>query len=260
MTAKLFIVVSAVTFALAGPAYAAHPLITDDTGTQGKGKTQLEFIGEYRYDKEDGVTTNTLIFPTIPVLSYGMADTVDLVLGVPFERIETKQDGTTATESGISDASIQVKWRFYEKDGLSFAVKPGVTLPTGDENKGLGNGRVSYSMFFITTKKMTPWAFHFNVGYIRNEYKLRTDEDANRKDIWHISLASQVKVVKNLQAVANIGMERTPDKTSDTNPAFLLGGLIYSVTENLDVDFGVKGGLNRPETDRTYLAGITWRF
>jgi hypothetical protein len=249
-----------VLFALASEANAAHPLITDDTGTQGKGKAQLEIVGEYGHDKEDGVTTNSFVVPTMPVLSYGIANTADLVLSVSDQLIETNQDGVTSTEQGISDASIQVKWRFYEKDGLSFAVKPGVTLPTGDENKGLGNGRVSYNMFFITTKEMAPWSFHLNLGYIRNEYKLQADEDANGKDVWHVSLASQVEVVKNLKAVADIGMEKNSDKTSDTNPAFILGGFIYSITENFDVDFGVKGGLNKPETDISYLAGIAVRF
>lgn len=30
-----------------GTAFAAHPLITDDTGTQGQGKFQLEVNGEW---------------------------------------------------------------------------------------------------------------------------------------------------------------------------------------------------------------------
>ena len=241
-------------------AFAAHPLITDDTGTQGKGKTQLEFDAECDHDSEDGTTTDTLVFPTIPVLSYGISDTVDFVLGVPFERMEIKQAGGITTERGISDVSLQLKWRLYEKDGLSFAVKPGITLPTGDEDRGLGNGKASYSAFFITTKDMAPWAFHFNAGYIRNEYKLQTDEDADRKDIWHVSLASQVEIVKDLKVVANIGMERNSDKRSNIDPAFLLGGIIYSITENFDLDAGVKTGLNKPETDITYLAGVTKRF
>ncbi len=249
-----------VTLLTAGTAFAAHPLITDDTGTQGKGKAQLEFAGEYGHDNEDGSTTNTLVFPTIPVLSYGISETVDFVLGVPFESRELKLTGGTTTERGISDVSLQLKWRFYEKDGLSFAVKPGVTLPPGDEEQGFGNGRTSYSAFFITTKDMAPWAFHFNVGYIRNEYKLEADEDANRKEIWHVSLASQAEVVKDLKAVANIGMERNSDKRSNIAPAFSLGGIIYSITESFDLDAGVKAGLNKPETDITYLAGVTKRF
>ncbi|MDY0188586.1 MAG: hypothetical protein RBR16_11745, partial [Syntrophus sp. (in: bacteria)] len=40
-------------------AFAAIPLITDDTGTQGKGKFQLEVLGEYGYEKEEGVKENT---------------------------------------------------------------------------------------------------------------------------------------------------------------------------------------------------------
>jgi hypothetical protein len=98
------------------------------------------------------------------------------------------------------------------------------------------------------------------VGYARNEYKLQADEEANRKDIWHVSLSSQVEVVKGLNVVANIGMERNPEKASNTHPAFILGGVIYSVTENLDVDLGIKGGLNKPEMDYSLLAGVVWRL
>jgi hypothetical protein len=251
-----------VSLATAGTAFAAHPLITDDAGTLGKGNSQLEIVGEYGVDKEEGVTKKNFEVPTVPFLSYGLSDTIDLVFGLPYAsiRVEDPGAGTTNTVRGVTDASIELKARFYEKDGLSFAVKPGISLPTGDEEKGLGNGKVSYRTFLITTKEAAPWAFHFNLGYIRNEYKLPVDEDANRKDTWHVSLASQVEVIKDLKVVANIGMERNPDKTSETHPAFILGGLIYTITGNLDVDFGVKGALNRTETDITYLAGVTWRL
>lgn len=244
----------------AGTVFAAHPLITDDTGTQGKGKAQLEFIGEYGIDKEEGVTEKGYEVPTVPFLSYGITDSMDLVFGLPYASVRVEDAETTTAVRGATDMSIELKARIYEKDGLSFAVKPGISLPTGDEEKGLGNGKTSYSAFFITTKEAEPWAFHFNVGYARNEYKLPADEEANRKDIWHVSLASQVEVMKDLNLVANIGMEKNPDKTSDTHPAFILGGVIYSITENVDIDFGVKCGLNKPETDYSILAGITWRL
>jgi hypothetical protein len=90
---------------------------------------------------------------------------------------------------------------------------------------------------------------------MRNENKL--DE---RKDIWHISLASELKLIKDLRLVTNIGMERNPDRTSNKHPAFILGGFIYSIFENFDIDIGIKGGLNKQETDVTILAGIAWRF
>lgn len=246
-----------------GLAFAAHPLISDDTGTQGKGKFQLEVNSEFTYDKEtaDGVTTKVAGGEVAAAFSYGVTDNVDVVLGLPNQWKKVKEDGTVASdEHGISDVSLELKWRFYDRDGLSFAMKPGLTLPTGNENKGLGNGRDSYAFTFITTKEMDPLAFHLNLAYAHSEYKLQEDKEANRRDIWHVSLASEVEAVKNLRVVANIGMERNPDKTSNTHPAFILGGLIYSIFENFDIDFGIKGGLNKPETDYSILAGIAWRF
>jgi hypothetical protein len=238
---------------MAGAAFAAHPLITDDTGTQGKGKFQLEVNSEFDHEDEDG--TKEDIFEIAPVLSYGITDNVDLVIGVPYQSIRTREQSETFTESGISDTSFEVKWRFYEKDGLSFALKPGISLPTGDEDKGLGAGRAGYSIFIITTKEIEPWAFHLNLGYIRNENK--ADE---RKNLWHASLSGSVEAKKDLSLVANIGIERNADRNVNTHPAFILGGIIYSLSENLDIDFGLKAGLNKPERDYSVLAGLAWRF
>lgn len=251
-------------FATASVSNAAHPLITDDTGTQGRGKFQLEINGETTGDKEterDGDTGENIIkketgSEVASAFSYGALDTLDIIVGLPYQWRKTKEDGEVVSdEDGISDTSLEVKWMFHEKDGLSFALKPGITFPTGDDDKGLGTGRETYSLFFIASKEIEPWSFHFNTGYIRNENKID-----DRKDIWHVSLASEVEAVKNLKFVANTGMEKNPDKSSSTDPAFILGGLVYSVSETFDMDFGVKFGINKPETDRTLLAGVAIRF
>jgi hypothetical protein len=256
-----------------GTAFGAHPLITDDTGTQGKGKFQLEVNSEFNSEKERQYNADEdkreikkeTGGELATILSYGIIDNLDAVLGFPYQWKKTRIDGVVTTDpteqgDGISDLSLEAKWRFFEKDGLSFALKPGIRVPAGDENKGLGNGRVSYSLTFITTKEIKPWAFHLNLGHTRNEYKLQADKEANRKDIWHTSLAAEVEAVKDLKIVGNIGMERNPDKTSNTHPAFILGGLIYSISENISVDVGLKGGLNKPATDLTFLAGIAFKF
>jgi len=260
MLRELLLAAMMVVFSLAGTANAAHPLITDDSGTQGKGKIQLEFFGEYGFDRKDGITEKSLQAPTVPFLTYGLTDAADIVLGLSYNEVATEHAGGTSAIRGIGDATVELKTRFYEKNGLSFAVKPGITLPSGDDNKGLGNGRASYHIFFITSQDSQPWALHLNLGYIRNEYRIKGVKDANRVDIWHVSLATQVEVFNKLKAVANIGMERNPDKTSETHPAFILGGLIYSITGNIDVDAGIKFGLNKQETEISYLAGITWRI
>ncbi|RJQ44835.1 MAG: transporter [Nitrospiraceae bacterium] len=259
----LFFLIFTVCFSLFTVSYAAHPLITDDTGTQGKGKSQIEINSEYASDKErqDNVSTEDAGIEVSVIYSYGFTDNADVVLGMPYLWSKTKEDGETVSdEDGIGDTSIELKWRLFEKEGLSFALKPGITLPTGDEEKGLGNGRPSYALMFIATQEMEVLSLHMNLGYLRNEYKLEEDKSSNRKDLWYASLAAEKEVSENLSAVANVGMERNSDKNSKTQPAFILGGLIYSVSEDLDIDIGIKAGLNKPETDLAVLAGLAARF
>ncbi len=236
-----------------GTAYGAHPLITDDTGTQGKGRYQLELNGEYGYDKEEGIKTETLDIKTI--LSLGLIDNLDLVLTLPYQWIRIKEGEQIEDSKGVSDVSFEIKWRFYEREGLSVALKPGLTLPSGDDDKGLGSGKATYSLFLITTYEDSPWAFHFNAGYIRNNNAI--DE---RKDIWHLSLAGTYDIIDGLKIVGNVGMERNPDRDSGTDPAFFLAGLIYSISKDIDIDAGIKLGLNEAETDYTIAMGLTWRF
>ena len=236
-----------------GLVFGAHPLITDDAGTLGKGKFQLELNGKYDHTDKYGVTEKTTEIAT--ALGYGVTNNIDIVLGIPYQYTRTEDSDTANTEDGISDTSIDLKWRFYERNGFSIALKPGITFPTGDDQKGFGAGRVTYEAFLINTKEIGAWAFHLNLGYKRNENEV--DEE---KDIWHASFASEIEIAKNIKAVANIGIERNTDKASNTNPAFILGGLIYSVSESFDIDFGVKGGFNEAEPDYSILAGITLRF
>jgi hypothetical protein len=252
-----------VTHAFLTLSYAAHPLITDDAGTQGEGKFLFELNGQTSFDKTNSpddtganASAKSREMEIKTVLTYGVIDNVDAILTIPYQWKRTEVNDATASDvSGIADISVEVKWRFFEKDGLSLAIKPGITLPAGDKDKYLGTGRATGTLYFITTKDVDPWAFHLNLGYKRNENTV--DE---REDIWHASLAGEFKLMKNLKLVANIGAERNTDKSSDTNPAFLLGGFIYSIRENMDVDFGVKMGLNETEKDYTFLAGMALRF
>lgn len=243
----------------ASAAHAAHPLITDDAGTVGKGGVQLEINAELAYDKEtldDSTTEKSEVAEAALTVTYGLTDSLDFVVTAPYQWLSAHEnDELIAREKGISDMSLDLKWRFFEKDGWGLALKPGISLPTGNEEKGLGGGRTSYRLFFITTRELEPWAFHLNIGYIRNE-----NNGGDRSDLWHASAAAEVELVKDLKAVANIGIETNPASDSSTHPAFALGGLIYELSEKISLDAGVKFGLTKPEADVSYLAGVTIKF
>ncbi len=236
-----------------GNAMPYHPLITDDTGTQGKGRFQFELNGEYGHDREGGVSTDTLDIDA--TLTYGIIDNLDFAIGIPYQSVRINDDFSEIKEDGISDISIDMKWRFFEKDALSLALKPGITLPAGDEEKGFGSGKVTYGIFLILTEDLMPFGMHLNLGYRKNLNKL--DE---RTDIWHASIAGEYRVIERLKVVLNTGIETNPDKSSRTHPAFILGGMVYGISDIFDIDIGIKTGINKPETDTSLMAGITLRF
>lgn len=239
---------------IASVSHGAIPSITDDAGTVGKGGFQVEILGEHARDKEEGTKSRTL--DVSASFTYGILDTVDIVLAFPYLSWKvTDQDGVTGKERGISDLALEVKWRFFDRDGFSLAIKPGVTVPTGNEKKGLGAGRATYSMLFIASKEVKPWSFDANIGYIRNEN--RHDE---RRDLWSLAIGTSVEISKYFKLVANAGVETNPDKSSKTAPAWLLGGLIYSPHEKFNIGLGVSVGLTRPAPDVSVRGGITWSF
>jgi|GEM_PF-2347516 len=41
----------------------------------------------------------------------------------------------------------------------------------------------------------------------------------------------------------------TDDTFTDTPPAYILGGFIYEITKNIDLDVGYKHGFNKPAMD-----------
>ncbi|MEN8264411.1 MAG: transporter [Nitrospirota bacterium] len=230
-------------FLSSSPSFGAHPLITDDSGTVGAGKFQLELNGEY---SKDGTNSTTEIAATV---TGGIKDKLDIVFSAPYQFLRSRDESDNkTTEDGISDIAVELKWRLYEKEEFGLALKPGITFPSGDDDKGLGDGKPSYGLVFITTKEIDPVTLHMNIGFTKNRKELR--------DIWHYSLATEYEIRKNLLFVANIGVETNPEKESNTHPVFLLGGFIYSLNDNFDIDLGIKAGLNKAEPDYTVLAGL----
>ncbi len=232
--------------------YAAHPLVTEDTGTQGAGRHQIEVSADLARQNDAGVMTRTRLLST--TLTRGMTDSLDLAISLPYTRIRDDATPTTLTR-GSGDIAVIAKWRFYEKDGLSFGVKPVLTLPTGDETKGLGNGRSTIGINAIAMWEVGAFAWMTTVGATHNANKI----DA-RRHLWNVSTAIKIELHEHWAVAFDIGATRSPDKTETRHPAFGILGVIYSPNENLDLDVGFKKGLNKAEADHSVGVGLTWRF
>ena len=103
-------------------AYAAHPLISDDSGTQGAGNWQLEVNTDHTRTRDDGQTAWARQLNT--TLTRGVTDELDVAANLPLQR--NSASGEPA-QSGVADVTVQAKWRFYDnKQGWSLALRPAV--------------------------------------------------------------------------------------------------------------------------------------
>ncbi|OGI40860.1 MAG: hypothetical protein A2140_09225 [Candidatus Muproteobacteria bacterium RBG_16_62_13] len=206
----------------AAVSWAAHPLITEDTGTQGAGKRQLEATVDHERTLSNG--TRETSDQRKLVLSCGVKNPLDLIVAVPHNRLRI--DGSPAVK-GTGDLELAAKWRFFNNQGLSFALRPGVTAPTGDEDRGLGTGKSTSGLFAIMTHDTAPWAFHLHLG--RTDNRTVADE---RRQINHCSVAVARRFGDRLQLVADVSQETNPDKSSNTAIRSAVVGAIYSVSKN----------------------------
>ncbi len=243
------------------PLYAAHPLITDDTGTQGTGHVQIELNAECTENDEGSIEERGGRVDA--VISYGLSDRVDLVVGIPWMWYDIEDGGMSlGRDDGQGDLAVELKWRFfeYEDHGLSMAIKPSVCFPAGDDDKGFGNGKVTGGGTLIVSKEGVLGQMHANVGYTRSEYGFEGAAESMQSDIWHASFAAGINLTADMLLVGNIGVETAAEKGAAEDPAFFTGGLIYSLTDDVDIDAGVRWGLNAEESDRACLAGIAARW
>ncbi|MEI8186995.1 MAG: transporter [Chlorobiaceae bacterium] len=232
-------------------------MITDDTGTQGKGTCQLEV------DYSGGVTAEYPGQQIAATLTYGVIENVDVFVSLPYNWHTVVWEGSSLSAyDKIGDTVLGLKWRFFESkpSGLSFALKPGITFPSGNEALGFGTGKITEGLMLLATKKWQYGACHCNIGYSHYAFNMEQDNETLQHNLWHASIAAEFNITKNLRPVADIGIDTNTVTAYNTSPVYIIGGVIYSVTDNLDLDIGVKGGLNNAAPPTTVLAGLTTRF
>jgi hypothetical protein len=161
---------------------------------------------------------------------------------------------------GPGDVAVELKWRALGGEALALAVKPGLTLPTGDPRRGLGTGVPGFSLALAATRTAGPLSIDVNGRYERRDLATAADRAARRPDRLSASIASRLRVHPSCQLVAEIGGATGAERSAPSPGVFALAGAVASVARGIDVDVGARAGLSAPEVDLAWLGGVTWRF
>jgi hypothetical protein len=267
---------------LPGLALGFEPLNTDDAGTVGAGRNQIEqyFISINR--NGGGSQTTDLITPgeeyagRTDAKAYPFTYTRGLSDNIEASFSSTYYNQPSGNYSKFANYVFGAKWRVYEneKNGYALAIKPTLVLPASKKQQvnGIGLSATNYGINLIASKYWQELEIHLNASYMRSPYNTnysigQTDE-ANRTNIFLVSFAPVVKVYRNLKLALDIGTSTNPPTSEQSISYYTLVAGIYSVDENIDI------GLSYMRTGLIYSAtlgskeasgtrseiGVTWRF
>jgi hypothetical protein len=237
----------------AQPALAAHPLQTEDTGTQGAGNVELE--NGLGWTHQGGAA----LFDYQPQWSYGASAALDLIVQPSWLSSRPAADGTAApTTRGGGDTNLDFKWRFYGEAPWSYAVRAGVLLPTAQHGLGLPGGEIGLHGLAVVTYDAAPLTLHGNLGLTHNPAalaagSLRTTQAA-------VSAAALWQLTPRWIVTADAGAGANADPRRKAWPATALAGVICTLQPGLDADIGYQASVRAAPAAREWLAGLTYRF
>ena len=237
----------AAALACAAPAaFAAHPLQTEDTGTQGAGNVEIENgLARARFDS----TTLTTYQPQVSV---GLAPTVDAIVQPAWAWLQAPPQAST---SGRGDTNIDGKWRFLGSDPWSLAIRAGVQAPTSRHGLGLPHGQWSEHALLVATWDDAPTTVHANLGVTRVPRAPGT-----RANVAHLSAAVMQALDERLILTVDGELDQDPDPHRRAWPGSLLAGAIWTARPGLDLDVGYQRSVDARPVNRQWMAGLTWRF
>ena len=170
--------------AVATPPWPAGALSQEEGGQQEEvGISDNSFLIEEAYNQEQGVVQH--IFNFVPDWDRGRVrqQTFDFVFTqewpigsqrhqlsytIPMQAFARRGPPAEPTTAGRGWGDVMLNYRYQvwggKGDELSFAPRFSLIFPTGEEERGLGHGKLGYQVNLPFSKQFEHWATHFNAG------------------------------------------------------------------------------------------------
>jgi hypothetical protein len=228
--------------------------------TVDRGRLQVEVgLGDWTLDRQPDMRSDTIQAGAV-ALRYGIGDSTELRLGwagYSHVRERDRTSGAIDRTNGIGDVTIGLKQNLHNPDGsgLSIALLPYATLPTGKNGIGAGDWGaglivpVNYALSETLTFELTP------------EIDAAVNSDGNGR---HLAYGSVIGLQARLSERASVGaeLEAIRDRDPAGRSTQMLAGLsfAYQPQDQTQFDFGANAGLNRNSPDIELYFGIARKF
>jgi len=231
-----------------------RPHFPEATTTVGKGRVVLE-SGYTFTEKRSSFSSHT--YPEA-LLRVGMfAEWFEFRIGQNVLRQEQTVAGTTTRESGAQDLYLGGKLALIEQDGYvpQTALIPQMTVPTG--SPGVTAGRVLPGLNVDFSWEIVKDLFDV-------ELLIATNSVADNDRTSHVEIATGLTaafaLTRKLQAFVEWDAFYPVGATSVGMRHYAVGGLVYFITKNIEVDIRAGAGLNSQANDVIAGTGFAVRY
>lgn len=198
--------------------WAGPPFVTDDPDPGEYRQWEVDLAAQFRHGRDGDAST----LPHLEV-NHGLLPDVQIHLVLPL--VYVKPAGASS-QYGYGDTELGIKYRFLSETNYrpQVAIFPLIELPTGDHDRGLGNGRTQYFLPVWLQKSLGPWTIYGGAGYWINP------GDGN-KDWWLFGWVIQRDINKTL----TLGVElyyRTADTEAGHDAVGYAAGALVNITGN----------------------------
>jgi hypothetical protein len=232
-----------------------RPDVTESAYTVEAGHFQVESdLFKQVRNKIDGLKTLENDY-NLANLKLGLTEKMDLQLVVPTYVSTTTRDANTNKiinkTSGIDDLTLRLKYNIWgNADGkTALSVLPFISLPTSS----FADNKVQGGLTFPFALKINEeWNFGSQASF-----SVVNEEDDKYHTEYLYSFTFGKKLTKQLSGFVESYVNYSAyTKIADT---YANGGLIFSVTDNFNIDAGVNYGLNST-ADKLFFVGFSFRY
>jgi Putative MetA-pathway of phenol degradation len=185
-------------------------------------------------------------------LNYGPLPDTQLHLIVPMAYVDPEGGDS---HFGYGDTELGVKYRLvHETDRRPMVgVFPIVEVPTGDSDKGLGNGKAQYFFPVWIQKDFGRWTTYGGGGYWINP-------GAGNKNYWFTGILLQYSFSESVYLGGELFYQTADTTDGENSVGFNVGGSA-SLGGHLQLLFSAGRGLTNPSGNRfSYYMGLYRTF
>lgn len=177
-------------------------------------------------------------------VNYGAVNNLQLHVIIPFA---FNTPNGSKTNYGFGDVELGFKYRFVKETSTmpQIGIFPMVDIPTGNQNKGLGNGGAQIFLPVWIQKSFGKWTTYGGTGY-------RINNSEGNKNSLYVGWLLQNQVKENLSIGAELYHITPQTVDGEAENRFNLGG-VFDITENHHILFSAGRSLTGSTLFQGYI-------